>query len=98
VREFTANELRELLCAYFGRVRLYGQRPVDAYRYVPFLMNEPHREPSALAWKLMVRIPFGIKNRLALALSGRPFYPSEADYVFVPDQVENSHVLVAVAY
>ena len=71
IREFTADELRDLLRASFEQVQLYGQRPSEAYRYVPFLMLEPHNEPSALAWKLLVRLPFGLKNRLALALSGR---------------------------
>ncbi|MGI9147251.1 MAG: class I SAM-dependent methyltransferase, partial [Chloroflexota bacterium] len=45
IREFTAEELRELLRASFEHVQLFGQRPSAAYRYVPFLMLEPHREP-----------------------------------------------------
>jgi SAM-dependent methyltransferase len=97
IREFTAEELRELLRDSFEQVQLYGQRPTEAYRYVPFLMLEPRHEPSALAWKLLVRLPFGLKNRLALALSGRSFYPSEADYLFVADGYAGAHALVAVA-
>ena len=97
VREFTADELRDLLRASFDQVQLYGQRPSEAYRYVPFLMLEPHNEPSALAWKLLVRLPFGLKNRLALALSGRSVYPSEEDYRFVADACDGAHALVAVA-
>jgi SAM-dependent methyltransferase len=97
IREFTAEELRELLCQAFDDVRLYGQRPSSAYRYVPFLMLEPHREPAALAWKLLVRLPFGARNRLALALGGRPFYPSQDDYRFDLDRCEGAHALVAVA-
>jgi SAM-dependent methyltransferase len=97
VREFTADELRDLLRESFEQVQLYGQRPTAAYRYVPFLMLEPHSEPSALAWKLLVRLPFGVKNRLALALSGRPVYPGEEDYRFVADACEGAHALVAVA-
>ena len=50
-------------------------------------MVEPHHEPAALAWKLLVRLPFGLKNRLALALGGRPFYPGEDDYCFVRRRV-----------
>jgi SAM-dependent methyltransferase len=97
VREFTADELRDLLRDYFGEVALYGQRPLAAYRYVPFLMVEPHREPSALAWKVMVRLPFGVKNRLALALGGRPFYPGESDYCFDSESTDGAHALLAVA-
>jgi SAM-dependent methyltransferase len=97
VREFTADELRDLLQASFDEVRLFGQRPSAAYRYVPFLLLEPRYEPRALAWKLLVRLPFGLKNRLALALSGRPVYPGENDYAFSPEDYADAHALVAVA-
>jgi hypothetical protein len=97
VREFTADDLRELLCRSFSNVRLYGQRPFSTYRYVPFLMIEPHHEPAAIAWKLMTRLPFSLKNSLALAIGGRPFYPSEDDYQFEADGCDRAHVLVAVA-
>ena len=97
VREFTADELRDLLRRSFEDVQLYGQRPSAAYRYVPFLMLEQHNEPLALAWKLLVRLPFELKHGLALALSGRPFYPGEEDYCFVADACDGAHALVAVA-
>jgi ubiquinone/menaquinone biosynthesis C-methylase UbiE len=97
VREFTADELRDLLRESFAEVQLYGQRPSAAYRYVPFLMIQPRYEPSALVWKTLVRLPFGVKNQLALALSNRPFYPGEDDYQFDPDATKTSHALVAVA-
>jgi SAM-dependent methyltransferase len=98
VREFTAVELREMLASCFSRVQLFGQRPVADYRYVPFLMLESDRRPSALIWKLLVRLPFGLKNRLALALGGRPFYPGEADYAFDRDATDGAHALLAVAW
>jgi SAM-dependent methyltransferase len=97
IKEFTAEELHELLGEAFTDIQMYGQRPSNAYRYVPFLMVEPHREPRALAWKLLVRLPFGLKNRLALALGGRPFYPGENDYCFQTGNWDTSHALVAVA-
>jgi ubiquinone/menaquinone biosynthesis C-methylase UbiE len=97
VREFTADELRALFADCFTRVQLFGQRPMAAYRYVPFLMVDAHTEPSALAWKLMVRLPDGLRNRLALALSGRPFYPGETDYCFDAEATDGAHALVAVA-
>ena len=97
VREFTADELRDLLGQCFGRVDLYGQRPSPAYRYVPYLMIDPHREPAALAWKALVRLPFGVKDRLARLLSGRPFYPGEDDYEFTAGAAAGAHALLAVA-
>jgi SAM-dependent methyltransferase len=97
VREFSVDELRTILGEHFTGVRLFGQRPAAAYRYVPFLMVNSHTEPTALAWKLMARLPYGFKNRLALALGGRPFYPGEADYCFDPDATDGAHALLALA-
>jgi SAM-dependent methyltransferase len=97
IQEFTADELRALLQASFPSVQLFGQRPSSTYRYVPYLMIEPHFEAAAVAWKLLARLPFGLKNSLALALSGRPFYPGEDDYCFVADDYAGSHALIAVA-
>jgi SAM-dependent methyltransferase len=97
IREFTADELRELLLEQFSSVRLFGQLPSTAYRYVPFLMLQSDYSVSALAWKTLVRMPFGLRNRLALAFSGRPFYPGEDDYEFRAEATCDAHVLVAVA-
>ncbi len=97
IREFTSAELRELLGGAFAEVTLYGQRPSVAYRYVPFLMLDRSRQPAAVVWKLLVRLPFGIKNRIALGLGGRPFYPGEDDYCFEFEHCDDAHALVAVA-
>jgi len=97
IREFTSDELRALLREFFETVRLYGQRPPKAYRYVPFLMIGPHSEPAALAWKALVRLPFGIRNLIAMAVSGRPFYPGETDYYFDCESTDGAHALLAVA-
>jgi SAM-dependent methyltransferase len=98
VREFTADELRDVLRARFDDVKLYGQRPSPAYRYVPYLMVVPRYEPAAIVWKILTRLPFPIRNSLALAVSGRPFYPSEEDYEFVADSYDDAHALLAVAH
>ena len=97
VREFSADELRALLAESFEDVRLYGQRPSTAYRYVPFLMLGHDHAPSALVWKMQARLPFALKNRLALMLGGRPFYPGEDDYTFDADATECAHALLIVA-
>jgi len=97
VREFTADELHALLAETFSEVRLCGQRPQAMYRYVPFLMVDRDLSPATLVWKLMVRLPFSVKDRLARALTGRPFYPGEDDYWFDPDRLDGAHALVAVA-
>jgi SAM-dependent methyltransferase len=95
VQEFTAPELHALLREWFEQVQLYGQRPVPSYRFVPYLMVVPDRSPSALAWKALNRLPFGARECIARGVSGRSFYPSEADYRF--DGTDGAHALVAVA-
>jgi ubiquinone/menaquinone biosynthesis C-methylase UbiE len=96
IREFTADELRALLHEHFENVQLLGQRPSEHYRYVPFLMTQPVFSLDALAWKVLVRLPFAVKNRIALALGGRPFYPGEMDYCF-DRSVDGVHALLAIA-
>ncbi len=96
IREFTADELHHMLQERFSNVQMLGQRPSRHYRYVPFLMTRPTNTPDALVWKALVRLPFAIKNRIALALTGRPFYPSETDYCF-DRSVGGAHALVAIA-
>ena len=97
VREFTGPELRDLLLSCFGEVELYGQRVSSAYRYVPFLLIERSWQPSELAWKLLNRFPFELKDGIARRLTGRSFYPSEVDYVFRPNDWRTAHALLAVA-
>lgn len=97
VREFTGDELEELLRTEFGHVQLYGQWVSSPYRYVPFLLVNPHRAPRALAWRLMNRLPFTVKEALARTAGGRPFYPSQEDYLFLPGVWQGAHALVAVA-
>ncbi len=96
VREFTAAELAAMLRASFAEVCVYGQRVSGDYRFVPFLMVEPDYSPSALAWKLMHRLPTSVRESVAQRLSGRSFYPTELDYRFEPGQVDGCHDLVAV--
>ncbi len=97
IREFTAGELETLLREHFSEVQLLGQRPDASYKYVPFLMLNSTYAPDALAWKGMLRLPFPIRNRIALVLTGRPFYPSETDYCFEPSSTDTAHALLAVA-
>jgi SAM-dependent methyltransferase len=97
VQEFTAAELRSLLGSEFSAVELFGQRLSRDYRYVPFLMVEPDYSPGALAWKAMLRLPPRVREQIAQMVSGRPFYPGEADYTFDADQTDGANTLVAIA-
>jgi SAM-dependent methyltransferase len=97
IQEFTAPELHELLSEAFDDVRIHGQLPAARYRFVPFLMIAADYHPAALAWKVLNRLPFPVKDRIARLVSGQPFYPGEADYRFEPDHVDGAHALLAVA-
>jgi SAM-dependent methyltransferase len=97
VREFSGDELRDLLLGAFDRVQLYGQWVSTTYRYVPFLLVERTWEPAAVAWKVLNRLPFRVKDAVARRLTGHPFLPGEADYLFAPDEWRNAHALVAIA-
>jgi SAM-dependent methyltransferase len=97
VREFSGGELRELLLARFETVIIYGQWVNGYYRRVPFLMTDGRADPGTLVWKVLNRLPFALKDGLARALSGRPFYPGEADYHFRAEEWEGAHALLAVA-
>lgn len=97
VREFTADELRALLLECFSDVQLFGQRPRQEYRYVPYLMVEPHYEPAALAWKAQVRLPAALRNTLSIFVSGMSFYPDETDYCFSAEDTVGAHALLAIA-
>jgi SAM-dependent methyltransferase len=97
VQEFTAAELRALLSGAFDDVRIHGQHADAVYRFVPFLMVDADWSPAALTWKALNRLPYGIKNGLAHALTGRSWYPDEAHYRFAEDRFDGAHALVAIA-
>jgi SAM-dependent methyltransferase len=97
IQEFTAEELRALVGESFAEVCIYGQWPSEQYRFVPFLMQQRHYQPAELVWKLVNRLPYAAKDRLARTLRGRSWYPGEADYRFEPDRYEGAHALLAVA-
>jgi SAM-dependent methyltransferase len=97
VREFSGGELLDLLLPRFETVTIYGQWVRGHYRHVPFLMVEGRADPGTLLWKALNRLPFTVKEGLARALTGRPFYPGEADYQFVAGEWEGAHALLAVA-
>ena len=97
VREFSGEELRDLLMDRFEFVSVYGQWVNAHYRHVPFLMVDRRADPGTLFWKALNRLPFAVKDGLARALTGRSFFPGEADYQFVAGEWEGARALLAVA-
>lgn len=101
-REFTPTELWDLLGRYYGRVELRGQAVGKYYRTVPFIPRNGPRESTGdycrlVAWRALNRLPFVVKDFLALATTGRHFYPTETDYHF-DEKPEVAPVVVAVCH
>lgn len=102
LREYEPEELYDLLSEYFTDVQMYGQVVHPRYRPCPFWESAgrlPRDLPGRVKvwiWKLQNRLPYGVKNRLARWIYGRPFFPDEHGFVFHPDKIERGHVLVAV--
>lgn len=102
LREYAPDELKALLSAWFS-VRLFGQTVDAAYTAVPYLLRAEDRGFRSwrairlIPWKLMNRLPYRVKDKLSRFLSGRAFYPTELDYSFRADGVQDTHDLVALA-
>lgn len=102
IKEFTPDELNELLRRYFRNVQLLGQRPSPEYEPCPYwtlpehLPTDPKSRAKVVTWKLMARLPSTVRERLAPLLKQRRFYPGEHDFAFREDGLDRAHVLVAV--
>jgi SAM-dependent methyltransferase len=103
VREFTPDELRELLHKWFGDVRLLAQRPAERFRPCPYwerpsvLPKDARGRARTLEWKATSRLPRRMQDPVSRALHGRTFLPGEYDFVY-DDQPAAGHVLVAICH
>ena len=100
--EYAPSELREELERYFSVKRFLGQT-LDGSIIVPPFCDAQRRLPKDIVtrgrlfgWKVMNKVPFRIRERLSDTIWGKPFYPTESDYVFSTETVERAPVVVAV--
>lgn len=103
VREFTPDELRQLLSEHFRHVALKGQQPDPRrYKVCPYwtrpeqLPSDPLGRLRVLAWKLHSRLPTSLREGLSRLVRRGSFYPGEHDFVFTETGIEAGHVLVAI--
>jgi len=102
VYEFTPEEFAELLGKHFSSVELYGQRVSPQYRICPFwelpdmLPTDTISRVKIALWKLQVRLPVRIREAVAQRISGKQFFPGEADFLFSKDELRSGYVQVAV--
>jgi len=102
IYEFTPTELYDLLSKFYKSVNIYGQFLTPHYRIAPFIPGREHLETVSnrirlLFWKVGNRLPFRIRDFLAITLTGKHFYPTEADYYF-DTNIDNAHVLLAFCH
>lgn len=100
--EYTPEELRAELSAFFEIERFLGQTLASSIRIPPFydaqrrLPTDIKTRSMLFAWKVFNKIPFTMRERLSDAIWGKPFYPTEDDYVFSEDTLETAPVQVAL--
>lgn len=101
-REFTPPELEALLRSRFSDVTLLGQRMPPGYRFTPIvelrheMATDLRTRAGFLAWRLQHKMPFVLKERWSRLRHGRSFYPGEDDWLFVEEDIDRAHALVAV--
>jgi SAM-dependent methyltransferase len=102
VREFTPDELRDVLQKHFAGVELRGQRVSERFRPCPYWEGPEPPEKSAKtmmkasAWKLIARMPSTIQHSVSRSLLGHELYPGEHDFVFEAGLTNSAHVLLAL--
>lgn len=100
--EYTPDELQAELTAHFDVIAMLGQTLDTSFTIPPFwdaqqrLPRSPSVQASLFAWRVLNKLPVGLRERVSHALWKRPFYPVETDYQFDSASVETAPVLVAV--
>ncbi len=102
IHEYTPEELRAELAAHFEVESFLGQTLDDRTGIPPFY-DAQQRLPKDVAtrmrlfgWKAFNKIPFTIRERLSGIIWGKPFYPTEIDYNFDEQTVDEAVTLIAV--
>ncbi len=102
VKEFSPEELHDLLRPHFKNVQLLGQAPDRRYDTCPYWILPEHlpmgfgARLETLAWKVEARLPHRVSERLSRIIHRRELYPGEHDFVFSEGTVRTGHVLVAL--
>ena len=102
VFEYTPRELTEELERHFTKVELAGQTLDSRFVMSPFQDDQERlpRTPLALTrialWRVINKMPIGLRDHLSNALWGHPLYPGDEDYRFSALTVPEAPVLVAL--
>ena len=100
--EYTPQELTEELGKHFTEIELLGQTLDPRYGMSPFLEDQerlprtPRHMTRVALWRVINKMPVGLRDHFSNALWGHPWFPGDEDYHFSPDTVTEAPVLVAL--
>ena len=100
--EYTPAELSDELGKFFDLENYLGQTLDGSIKIPPFydaqrrLPGDIGTQTRLFGWKVINKLPFGIRERLSSAIWQKPFYPTENDYDFSVETIDQAPVLVAV--
>jgi SAM-dependent methyltransferase len=102
VFEYSPSELVTELRNHFASIELFGQILDSRFVISPFL-DEQERMPRTaqaqaklLLWRVINKMPIGVRDHLSQAVWGHPLFPGDLDYQFTPAAVEVAPVLMAL--
>ncbi len=102
VFEYKPEELRAELENYFVIESFLGQSLKNSFGIPPFydaqqkLSKDFVTQTKLIGWKIINKMPLGVRENVSETLWSRPFYPRGKDYIFEVEKIESAPVLVAV--
>jgi ubiquinone/menaquinone biosynthesis C-methylase UbiE len=102
VFEYTTEELKAELESQFTLQRFIGQTLDTSFTIPPFydaqqeLSKNFATQTKLFGWKVLNKMPLALREGVSNAIWKKPFYPTESDYHFTVETIENAPVLVAV--
>jgi SAM-dependent methyltransferase len=100
--EYAPEELKAELEDHFKLEKYLGQTLDEKIKIPPFedsqkrLPGDLGTQTKLFGWKVFNKIPLNLRENLSHAIWKKPFYPTEQDYYFSAETIENAPVLVAV--
>jgi SAM-dependent methyltransferase len=100
--EYKPEELRSELEKHFTVQTFLGQTLDDKIQIPPFydaqrrLPKDVRTQTKLVGWKVLNKMPLGVRESVSEAIWKKPFYPTENDYYFTSQTVTHAPVLVAV--
>lgn len=98
VYEFDPAELSNILSGYFVIELAAGHHVKTNYGVAPFLPSFNRKtlnfrqRINFLYWRMVLRLPGRLRNKLHHLFFSSDFYPQVEDYTFKPEHLEKAHV------